>query len=282
MPRNHECCHWRPRHALYRTHRQFWIFHFVFQFSSCYQAVSIHHLFSLHPFVHTFAPRKRHLRCGIYIWMPQRRCASSIAVDRPKRNTSRCKLVDTRSIQIRKTRHEQVRQEREVCRLYDEADAEIEYGAAYEYYGLRIFGTAPEAISARRCETNGRFDGREEDGCELRRSHGHTRPKTVPVVQLILMWKAEFGRCDPKSGRHSWNRLLHSENFIRCRSARGEWWHVTQTGTATDSWDFVILSGHIAVSRPLLWSQSLAIASSCRGVVFRRSAITPWIFTVDN
>ena len=29
VPRNHGCCHWRPRHALSPSHRQFWIFHFL-------------------------------------------------------------------------------------------------------------------------------------------------------------------------------------------------------------------------------------------------------------
>ena len=44
-----------------------WISHFLSQFSSCCQTVSIHHHLSLWPFCAHFCTAKtRHLRCGIY------------------------------------------------------------------------------------------------------------------------------------------------------------------------------------------------------------------------
>ena len=48
VPRNHECCHWRPRHAVSPSnHVQSTIinFHFLSQFSSRCLTVSIHHHF---------------------------------------------------------------------------------------------------------------------------------------------------------------------------------------------------------------------------------------------
>ena len=64
VSRNHWCCHWRSRRALSPSYSKFWIFHlfwifhFVSNFSSCYQAVSMRHCFSLQPFWAHFCTAK--------------------------------------------------------------------------------------------------------------------------------------------------------------------------------------------------------------------------------
>ena len=51
VPRNHRCCHWRPRLALSPSHRQFWIFHFSEFSTSCPKS---HLVVMLYQFIITF------------------------------------------------------------------------------------------------------------------------------------------------------------------------------------------------------------------------------------
>ena len=72
VPRNHGCCHWRPRHALSPSHRQSWIFHFSEFFTSCpnsHLVIKLYQFIITFPcshFVHTCTAKTRHLRCGMY------------------------------------------------------------------------------------------------------------------------------------------------------------------------------------------------------------------------
>ena len=72
VPRNHWCCHWRPRHALSPSHRQFWIVHFSEFSTSCpnsHLVIKLYQFIITSPcihFVHTFASRKHVIRGVVF------------------------------------------------------------------------------------------------------------------------------------------------------------------------------------------------------------------------
>ena len=91
----------------------------------------------------------------------------STAKDWARGNTSTAKPVDTGGIQVKKTRHEESRHEREPCRISDEADAETENRAAREHHGLRVCGTVFEASRSTWYEIGETFDEREREAREV-------------------------------------------------------------------------------------------------------------------
>ena len=84
-------------------------------------------------------------------------------------------LVDARSLQVLKSRHEESRHERQPRRLHDEADAETENRAAHEHHGRRVCGTVFLASRSTWYEIGVKFDATRRRSTRVGRSHGKMR-----------------------------------------------------------------------------------------------------------